>query len=252
MKSNIFGMLVLLIYSSTLYADNSVKENSELWDFTVTPYLWASNLDGTVAMKGLPEKDMDVNFGDILKNLDSGFMGEFEARTDNYGFITDIIYMDVSDSTSLNSIPVTNKFSIDIKQTMISLSFFYNAIKLNRMDVDVFAGARYNHVDQSVAVVMNNHEHTVRHREYWIDPITGVRFSYELTDFLYAESSVDIGGFDIGSKITSQFQGSLNYLVNDRIQYGVGYRIIKTDYEQDDFKYDVVFDGVFLNASYTF
>lgn len=48
------------------------------WQWTLTPYLWTSSIDGTVEANGR-EADVDVGFGDILDNVNFGFLGYAEA-----------------------------------------------------------------------------------------------------------------------------------------------------------------------------
>jgi len=67
------------------------------WTFSLTPYFWATSLDGSTTVKGRTT-DVDAGFFDILrhtqfpKNLFQ--LAAFgEARYDRFGLLTDIVYM---------------------------------------------------------------------------------------------------------------------------------------------------------------
>ncbi len=49
--------------------------SEERWEFGFAPYLWATNLEGSVAQFGLNHTDIDVSFSDILANLDIASTG---------------------------------------------------------------------------------------------------------------------------------------------------------------------------------
>ena len=50
------------------------------WTFEFTPYIWGAGMSGEVEAGSLPKINVDMSFSDILKNLDAGLMGAFEAR----------------------------------------------------------------------------------------------------------------------------------------------------------------------------
>jgi hypothetical protein len=65
----------------------------DTWHFAITPYFWATGLDGTVSMKGLIEVPVKVSFSDIWDNLDVGILGRFEGRKNRIGFWADTTYI---------------------------------------------------------------------------------------------------------------------------------------------------------------
>ena len=62
----------------------------------------------------------------------------------------------------------------------------------------------------------------------------------------------DIGGFGVGSDLTWQAIGTLDYAVNDRLELRAGYRALSVDYEDGKFLYDVLMQGPILGATYRF
>ena len=62
----------------------------------------------------------------------------------------------------------------------------------------------------------------------------------------------DIGGFDVGSKLTYQVVGLVNYELNQNWEFHAGYRILSVDYDRGGFLYDVRQYGPMLGATYRF
>jgi len=90
------GLLILLTTLLSLAATSvSAEEKSaDQWQFDSTVYLWGSTLK-----QHTPQGDaILINFGSILSNLDFAAMATFGARKDRFSMLTDVIYMDVSDS----------------------------------------------------------------------------------------------------------------------------------------------------------
>ena len=70
------------------------------WTFSITPYLWLPNIDGTLKYSippgatGSPEVEVGPN--DYLENLSFAMMISGEARKDRWSVFTDFIYLDFS------------------------------------------------------------------------------------------------------------------------------------------------------------
>lgn len=54
--------------------------STEGWAFAATPYFWGAGILGDVEQFGLPAVHLESDFGDVLKDLDFGFMAVGEAR----------------------------------------------------------------------------------------------------------------------------------------------------------------------------
>ena len=77
------------------------------YQFFVTPYLWLASIH-TTTMTPLarePEVNSNVSFIDLLSHLDGApFMGSFEARYGNLGFLADAIHLPVSTDITTHDI----------------------------------------------------------------------------------------------------------------------------------------------------
>src|SRR5262247_2224465 len=69
------------------------------YQFFVTPYLWLASVHATTStpLEHEPQVNSNVSTIDLLSHFDGApFMGSFEARYGNLGFLTDAIHLPVS------------------------------------------------------------------------------------------------------------------------------------------------------------
>ena len=72
----------------------------------------------------------------------------------------------------------------------------------------------------------------------WTDPFVGLRMHADLNERWNLVSEADVGGFDVGSKVSINAQAYHGYrtlVFNQPTILRVGYRALYQDYESDDF-----------------
>ena len=127
------------------------------WTYTVTPYLWLPNINGTLkysvppGTSGSPSVDTGPN--SWLENLSFALMVSGEARRGKWSIVSDLIYLDFGDEGSrLRSVDFGgSSVSTDIDSgTRTSLSGVqwmlaagYTMLETPRMTLDVLGGFRY-------------------------------------------------------------------------------------------------------------
>ncbi len=79
--------------------------------------------------------------------------------------------------------------------------------------------------------------------EYWTDPYVGLSGRYNLKKPYYVTGKVDVGGFDVGSKVTVQAYGALGCDLTRNIYAELGCRYLYYDYDSDGFLYNVSMYG---------
>jgi len=74
------------------------------WSFSITPYLWLPNVNGTLKYNIPPgaggSPDVEVGPNSYLENLQALLMISGEARKDRWSVFTDLIYLDFADQDS--------------------------------------------------------------------------------------------------------------------------------------------------------
>jgi len=88
--------------------------------------------------------------------------------------------------------------------------------------------------------------------EYWTDPYIGAAGRYNLRKPFYLTGKADVGGFDVGSKVTVQAYGALGCDVTRNIYAELGCRYLYYDYDSDGFLYKVSMYGPQITAGVQF
>lgn len=202
---------------------------SDDWEFLLTPYLWGSGLSGTVGIAGR-DADFEVSAKDLIKALDFGFMGNFEARRDRWSFGTDLVYTDLGkDVTFENATEISDAQNprLDMSMTIIEADVGYQFAK----SLDVLAGIRGVSSSSSLAVDSGT---LAEVDGSFVDPIVGLRFRRNLSEKFWVNLRGDVGGFGVGSEFSWFLNAVGGYRVSQLISLDFGYRIWAFDYESDN------------------
>jgi hypothetical protein len=127
------------------------------WTFSITPYLWLPNIDGTLKYSvppgagGSPEVQVGPN--DYLEALRFAMMISGEVRKDRWSVFTDFIYLDFSSEESavksinfggnLVSSSANVSTSSSFKAGAWTLGGGYAVLPGRPVELDVFGGLRY-------------------------------------------------------------------------------------------------------------
>jgi hypothetical protein len=127
------------------------------WTFSITPYLWLPNVDGTLKYQppsgasGSPEVQVGPN--DYLENLKFAMMLSGEVRKDRWAVFTDFIYLDfASEKSSVESInfggdQVSSSANVSTDSTLRAgawtLGAGYAVLPGRPVEMDFFGGLRY-------------------------------------------------------------------------------------------------------------
>lgn len=240
--------LALLSLTATLPAQEPAPVASgPEWEFTFVPYLWASHLDGTIGIGSLPEADVDASFSDLFENLDFSASAYFTARKGDWLWLSEVYYtaLDVKETVAASEV------SIGSDLYWVMLAGGYRLDQGPRRCTDVFAGARYVRVNQDASST-GGVVGSASKDEAWIDPVLGFHVQTGLDQALQCGLLADIGGFGVGSDLTWELLPSLSYRFDDTWALEFGYRWLDTDFEDSDFRYDMVQAGWILGLSIAF
>jgi hypothetical protein len=106
---------------------------------------------------------------------------------------------------------------------------------------------------QKIAQVLNKQlNRSFSLTERWVDPYLGVSGRYDLTKAFYVTARADVGGFDVGSKVTVQAYGGLGCQITRRIYSELGYRYLYDDYDSGGFLYKVSTYGPQITTGISF
>ncbi|MDF7806925.1 hypothetical protein P4E94_05705 [Pontiellaceae bacterium B12219] len=140
------GMLVATTGMETVAS----TEASDAWEFGATLYGWFPNIDGTATAPSGGSDDISVDINEILENLEFTAMGVFELRKNRWGLVTDLIYMDVSDSKSVSEAGGYANVGLELTSWIWSLAASYRVVDEPALALDVIAGTRYLDIEEKV------------------------------------------------------------------------------------------------------
>jgi len=147
--------------AAVLAPGSVLAQGAENWEFKAAIYGYFPTIGGTGKFRpsgsgGSASVDIDT----ILDNLKFTFMGQFEARKDEFGVFTDLVYMDVgADKSGTRAMTIGERdlpvgasasASYDMKGWLWTLAGTYRAITTPNYQLDVVAGARLLDIEQKL------------------------------------------------------------------------------------------------------
>ena len=264
------------------------------WSFTATPYAWIMLMNGSVTVKG---RTADINVGyselwDIVKQSEIpkdlfAFMGSFETRYDRFSIFTDLVYLkatlggDMVRARGNNFVNATLNASANFQDQMViaEMAATYqvahwgsNATTDSGTAIDVLGGARYwwmqGKLSATATAVLNVGDLALSGGRAiakspsvdWVDPLVGVRLRHQFAPGVNLTVSGDVGGFDVGSRLSWQALAALNYdfyKSKSVVWSGMaGYRALYVDYSKGSgptlFEYDMTLHGPILGVTARF
>lgn len=88
--------------------------------------------------------------------------------------------------------------------------------------------------------------------DYWFDPYVGLRGRYNFNKTFYTAVRGEIGGFGVGADLMWEVEGVLGINLTRSIFSEIGYRALGGNFEENDFKFDVVMHGPQITTGITF
>ena len=244
-------VLVALAASAGIQADE--------WKNAVTPYIWMTGMSGKTAI-GTPlgpvEADVDLNFGDIISNLDMGGMVSYEGGRDRWVVLGDLIYMKLGASDTTTSGAVSLRAAANVEQSMAEADVGYYITN----NIALFAGARYSDIDADIRSTRTGPgvglDRSAGTSQSWVDPVVGLLGKWPLTEKLEWDLLADIGGLDVGSKFAWQAMVTLRWKIKTSMDVVFSYRYMEVDYQNDGpdglLKYHMINMGPGIGMTFSF
>jgi hypothetical protein len=221
--------------------------------YQVTPYLWASSIDGTVGARGRT-LEIDQSFGDIWSDLTFAAMGTFQGRWNRWVLLTDGLFINLSTDRTREGSVLSSSAEAKVKLFIFDPEFGYQVLRKDGVELNVLGGGRLwslkNDLRFAGTVIGPIN---VEHRRTWIDPVVGAQFRADLPHNLYVTAKGDIGGFHAAADTDWQAFGGVGVRFNDRVSGIVGYRHLGIDYSSNNgFLFDTALKGLVLAVGIRF
>lgn len=258
------NLLQKIIFNSVIFAvstcaiasgqsANSVAlENSDLWQFELTPYLWTAGLSGDLKIGRLPTETINANASQLLSALNFGLMGILEAHKDWFSLVADAAYIDLS-----KNLPSPTYINADLKeiQQLYELTGMYRTIDKDKFNLDLGVGVRYLNLDTTLSVDLTPQStllvsRTINSNIGWTDGFIDTRIQYNLTNTWKLIGYADVGTG--GSRVSWQAMAGVNYIFSKNFIGKIGYRILSEDYDKDKLHYNMRMGGFYLGLGIAF
>lgn len=229
------------------------------WRFQATAYGWATGIKGDVGIRNLPATGVDLPFSKVLANLDGGLMGSFYATNGEWLVLTDLVLARLSHSFQIPALGAST-LDVGLNQTVATGAIGY-MLPLTQpgLEVAVTGGLRYMRLKADVALspAFLPASLTVSQSQGWLDPTIGLFAHWRIDDRWFVNAIVDIGGFGLGSEVSSTGYLGLGYMWNRSFSTGLGFRYLYEDYEgpgarKGTFRYNATSYGPTLSMAWHF
>jgi hypothetical protein len=93
---------------------------------------------------------------------------------------------------------------------------------------------------------------TLSRDDYWFDPYVGLRARYNFNKTFYTAVRGEIGGFGVGADLMWEVETVIGINLTRNIFTEIGYRALGANFEENNFKFDVVTHGAQITTGITF
>ena len=227
------------------------------YQFFVTPYLWLASVHATTLtpLAREPEVNSNVSTIDLLSHLDGApFMGSFEVRYGNLGFLADAIHLPVSTKITTHDIFFQGG-NAELKANTGTGIALYRFLADPVQFADAGLGFRAWGFSSRVALNPGLLPGvSVNPSGGWTDPLIGARYHRELGNGFGLTAYGDVGGFGVGAHTDWQVLGTVDYSLNPSWNLHLGYRSLNFNItgSQGRFGFDVHMRGPIIAGTFRF
>lgn len=263
----VFAMLALAVASPAVAADLPPEPPAKApakapaapeWRFQATGYAWTTALNGDLGLRNLPTVPVDLSIPQVLRNLDGALMGSFFGTNGEWMFLADLVVAKLSHSQGVGA-PGGN-LDVSLTETVATGAVGY-LLPTGRPDLEVAltAGLRYVRLKGEMTLTLGGLPAVLSasQAQGWLDPTVGLFAHWAINDRWFVNLIVDIGGFGVGSDLSSTGYLGVGYMWTKSFSTGIGYRYLYENYEGPGaqtgvFRYDTVMHGPTLSFAWYF
>jgi hypothetical protein len=242
------SLLVLLGAYVTLGVADAQSPPSEGWDLSLTPYIWAPSIDGTVKGNGMGGESEDEG-GSALDYLSGAFMLTVEARRGDWALLGDLLWAQFETEGTLDGAGA-EPFEAKNDELLIGLGAARTLSRGGNAQLDGVFGLRYFHVDLSLDLQETSTFDPSAQADL-LDPFVGVRGRVGGETGLFGSAYADVGGFGVSSDLTWQVLATAGWAWS----WGdvrLGWRELAYDFDSSGILYDLTAGGPVLGVTFQF
>lgn len=211
------------------------------WQWSITPYVWATDVGVDVTLDDRKVLDKEIEFKDLLEDLDTATQVHIEAQRGAHGVMFDLFDVQLSEDDSRIALPVAGGaealLSSEIGMTILELGGIYDPHG-DQQGFELLYGTRI--LDQSAEIdaqfdlpsgaVSQSYEAG----ETLYDGLLGVRYIGRLSQRWSYLMRVDASAG--GTELTWNAGAAVTYAFGDSGRYALtaGYRQMVVDFDTDE------------------
>jgi hypothetical protein len=209
---NVFLVAVAFFAAAPLQAGQEIVSSKEItspeperWHFEISSPGFLAGLDGTVGLNGI-DADVDVDFDQILENLDMVFAVRLEANKGRFGLYGELIYLSLSDGAQLRD-RLVNNVRVEVDEYLADAGVSWRLVDNPRYSIDLVAGTRYTKLEQGLDVTGNMTVINATSAQFVSD--VSARLRDRLNDAISESTFVNDLQSTINARITNQLIANL-------------------------------------------
>ena len=220
------------------------------WNWSITPYMWASDISEDLILRGEVVGGGDTEFKDLLDLVDTSLQLHFEGIRDRWGLFADLTYIDLSDSET-GELEIL-RFDVEITETLFEAGALYRPGGQSGK-LDLLFGARLLTVDEVYRLQLGELDPIERSiDESYVDALIGVRYHIPLSQrwVISLRGDASFGGTDY----MWTAQGLVGWRFGAKRNSGVyiGYRYRDMSYSKAEFEVEKTLSGPGLGVKIGF
>ncbi len=240
MNRSFFRFLAVAALAATIAVPAQAADND--WQWSLTPYLWGSNLGLDVSINDQDAVEKTMNVGNLLDKLDFAFEVNVQAQKGRHGLWLDASYYNLGDDDVVRPLAGHAGSEIvadgDLRLLLADFGGLYNPRGDGR-GFAVLYGVRMLDTDQKIKVRIDTPLGSTPTRTYnsgntGFDALLGVRWVSALSDRWLFNFRADASTGD--SEYTWSGLAGVGYTYGASDQYALlaGYRYLKIDLKEKD------------------
>lgn len=233
---------------------------AEEWDFSVTPYVWATDVGMDFAVRDRTLVDATIPFEDLLEDLESAVILRADAMRGAHGVAIDLFDVTVADDGARMPLPDGSgrelALDAEVGMTLFDVTGVYDPAGDGR-GLALLYGVRLvgQEVDVTASVEGGAPGDTRRYRadDTFTDALLGLRYIGELPGRWSYEIAADVSTG--GTELTWSVNPSIGYEFGANGQYRLtaGYRYLAVDFDtKPGVDMDMTLDGFLAGFRFAF
>lgn len=215
-------------------------------NWSITPYIWATETQYDLKLDGSPVDDDTISFNDLMDTTDASFQVVTEAglKDGNWSTFVDLTYLKTSDTDKGQLLRV----DADSEQWFIDAAVAWWP-QGESGGLSLFAGGRYTDLDDELDFKLSQSGQRlgkIRNDRDFLDALLGVRKHFQLAESWSLFTRADYSFGD--SEGIYQLQAVFRYAMGKQQQYGLmfGYRYKEAEFDQNKLKEEYTYKGPLL------